>query len=269
MAEDEWQETTLNPKKRVSVDIADINDKRTNIFSDKTFKLLGFSTEQREPIRAIIEDNGGEISNKKDVDFAIMSEEFKGASKKTYEERGCARSLKWLCQCIYYNELIIPDEEGKSTKRNSSDILLPTPSPKRTIDLFPDESLIKPPNDESSGNTLLEDGGDTRDSSFEDTSVLQVNDHIIKSLPNIFSSITIYFGRDIDQQNRTELQRYFIAYGGNVSFSFNSKVTHYITNNSTDKDIVHLISPQCEIVSPQWLFLSINSKTIQPLNIIN
>ena len=122
--DDDWTDEIPKTNSNTTITLKELTlenviDLRTSIFKTLKFKVLGFTPDERQGLRMIIEENGGEIINKNDIDYAIVNETFKGISKQKFDEKGITRTKVWLFNCIYYGKII---EEKENMRRSSKDL---------------------------------------------------------------------------------------------------------------------------------------------------
>ena len=70
MADDIWQDMSSEEEKILprydpmkEIPMSEIEEMKSETFQGRSFKILGFSSNERLPIKNIIADNGGKISN--------------------------------------------------------------------------------------------------------------------------------------------------------------------------------------------------------------
>ncbi|KAL9644254.1 hypothetical protein ABK040_005715 [Willaertia magna] len=85
----------------------------------------------------------------------------------------------------------------------------------------------------------------------------------LATLSDLFTEMTIYIHNDVPDIKLHK--RYIVAYDGIVESTFSDEITHIITTSSkVTPDLSKLLkeNPQVHIVSPQWVWHSINSGTL-------
>ena len=74
-------------------------------------------------------------------------------------------------------------------------------------------------------------------------------------LPNFFSPFTIFLYGDFPPNERKELQRYIVAYGGKLVEYLTDEVTHVVTNKKWDEQFDEALesNENLRILKPDWI----------------
>ncbi|ELP83525.1 hypothetical protein EIN_378200 [Entamoeba invadens IP1] len=257
--DDGWTETEV-PRHRSTLtryDFSDVEDVKSSLFVTKLFKILGFQKEEREHIQLIVQNNGGQVTNKKELDFAILNDNFQGASKRKYDDEMKSRSLQWFFKSVYEGKIYDADEGGSA--RTSLDIGIAQNDVKKNI--FPDEENFKTLSGVEVSTT---NGGDTRDNTEE--SNVFIDSHFAEPLPTLFDGLVGYFDDSLSSIEKI-LQQHFVGYGGSVSCAISKRVTHYFANQSVAPTLIKykIVNDNLKFVKPEWIYLCVNSGQVQPI----
>lgn len=72
-----------------------------------------------------------------------------------------------------------------------------------------------------------------------------------EKLPNFFEGLTFFVGKDIESGELKLVKRYIVSAGGSLQIGLDSKVTHLVTRNSSDKIKV---KSSVILIEPAWIF---------------